>query len=714
MKSTQLTTLAGSLALLGASQLLWAAGNTITGIEVLRNQGGAQELAITLTGPAALPQSFALSNPPRIAFDFAGTASTLKQSPLLSGATVVEAGGRSRVVLSLTQAAPYRTRTDGNRVLVSLGGAQAPASVTAPAPAAAPMPAPTIAPLNTRAASGYEVGQIDFRRGADGAGKLVVDLPAGASTDINRSGRALTVSVGAPLPARLARNLDVTDFATPVQRVDAAAAGRGSRIVLQNNGEWDYSSYQTDRQLVVEVRKLTREQANAALAAQGKPAYKGDKLSLNFQNVDVRVVLQTLAEFAGFNLVTGDSVSGNVTLVLKNVPWDQALDLVLEQKGLAKTQVGNVIRVAPQQDIIASARTAAEAKTALQAQEPLQTEVFKIRYRTAEEVMSAISGLAVTSVGMAGESGVAQAKATGNTATAAGTGTGWATSFKASAYADPRTNQIIVREKAAVLDEIRRVISIIDKPLKQVLIEARIVEARDSFQRDLGVKLGFAKVGGDTSVGSGIGSGNITQPGGGATTLPTPPNVNLPITGATGSLGVIYKGASSIIGLELQASQQQGNSKIISSPRVLTADRTKATIEEGTEIPYKTVSDNGTETEFKKAALVLEVTPQITPENELILKIQINKDAPKFLDNLSEPAIDTRKVQTEVRIENGGTVVIGGIYVQDQSDTVTKVPLLGDIPVLGHLFRSNGKKSERREMLVFLTPRIIESEALVR
>ncbi|TIC83449.1 type IV pilus secretin family protein [Crenobacter intestini] len=702
MKSTQLTTLAGSLALLGASQLLWAAGNTITGIEVLRNQGGAQELAITLTGPAALPQSFALSNPPRIAFDFAGTASTLKQSqplpgPLLSGATVVEAGGRSRVVLSLTQAAPYRTRTDGNRVLVSLGGAQAPASVTAPAPAAAPMPAPTIAPLNTRAASGYEVGQIDFRRGADGAGKLVVDLPAGASTDINRSGRALTVSVGAPLPARLARNLDVADFATPVQRVDAAAAGRGSRIVLQNNGEWDYSSYQTDRQLVVEVRKLSREQANAALAAQDKPAYKGDKLSLNFQNVDVRVVLQTLAEFAGFNLVTGDSVSGNVTLVLKNVPWDQALELVLQQKGLAKRQVGNVIRVAPQAEMIEMAKQAAEVRAATTLQEPLVTEIFKIKYRSVEDVMAAVRGL--VPIG-GGDKDKPQASSQGAQA--------------ASAYADAKTNQLIVRDKPQVLSEIRDVLRIIDKPSKQVLIEARIVEARDTFQRDLGVKLGFAKVGGDTSVGSGIGSGNITQPGGGGATLPTPPNVNLPITGATGSLGVIYKGASSIIGLELQASQQQGNSKIISSPRVLTADRTKAIIKEGTEIPYKTVSDNGTETQFKEAALVLEVTPQITPEEELILDIQINKDAPKFLDNLSEPAIDKREVKTQVRIENGGTVVIGGIYVQDQSDTVTKVPLLGDIPVLGHLFRSNGKKSERREMLVFLTPRIIESEALVR
>ncbi|NDV13457.1 type IV pilus secretin family protein [Crenobacter caeni] len=702
MKSTQLTTLAGSLALLGASQLLWAAGNTITSIEVLRNQGGAQELAITLTGPAALPQSFALSNPPRIAFDFAGTASTLKQSqplpgPLLSGATVVEAGGRSRVVLALTQAAPYRTRTDGNRVLVSLGGAQAPASVTAPAPAAAPLPAPTIAPLNTRAAGGYEVGQIDFRRGADGAGKLVVDLPAGASTDINRNGRALTVSVGAPLPARLARNLDVTDFATPVQRVDAAAAGKGSRIVLQNNGEWDYSSYQTDRQLVVEVRKLSREQANAALAAQDKPAYKGDKLSLNFQNVDVRVVLQTLAEFAGFNLVTGDSVSGNVTLVLKNVPWDQALELVLQQKGLAKRQVGNVIRVAPQAEMIEMAKQAAEVRAATTLQDPLVTEIFKIKYRSVEDVMAAVRGL--VQIG-GGDKDKPQATSPGAQA--------------ASAYADAKTNQLIVRDKPQVLSEIRDVLRIIDKPSKQVLIEARIVEARDTFQRDLGVKLGFAKVGGDTSVGSGIGPGNITPPGGGATTLPTPPNVNLPITGATGSLGVIYKGASSIIGLELQASQQQGNSKIISSPRVLTADRTKAIIKEGTEIPYKTVSDNGTETEFKEAALVLEVTPQITPEEELILDIQINKDAPKFLDNLSEPAIDKREVKTQVRIENGGTVVIGGIYVQDQSDTVTKVPLLGDIPVLGHLFRSNGKKSERREMLVFLTPRIIESEALVR
>jgi type IV pilus assembly protein PilQ len=699
-KTTQLTTLASSL--LVASHFTWAAGNSITQIELLRSNGDQQVLAITLAKPAALPKSFSLSGPPRIAFDFSDTGSALPQpqvtlpGPLLNNATVVAAGDRSRVVLSLAKASTYQTRVEGNRVLVTLGNVEArplAASITAPT-AERPVTMPA-----SMASTSSEVSLIDFRRGNDASGRVVIDLPnANSSTDVSRSGKNLIINLGAPLPRRLERRLDVTDFGTPVQNIDANSQGKSSRIVLQNAGEWEFSSYQANKQLVVEVRKISSEQANAALMALGKSVYKGDKLSLNFQNVEVRALLQTLAEFAGFNLVTGDTVTGTMTLRLKDVPWDQALDIVLQQKGLAKRQVGNVIRIAPQADMIALAKQAAEAKEATTLQEPLITEVFQIKYRTVEEVMAAIAGL--VDIDSKGKNNAAPANSNNN-------------GMKASAYADPKTNQLIVREKPPVLDEIRAVLAIIDKPSKQVLIEARIVEVNDNFQRDLGVKLGFAKIGGDTSVGTGITDGRAP----GQTNVP--PNVNLPIgfpPGLNGSVGVIYKSASAIIGLELQAMQTQGNGKIISSPRVLTADRTKAVIKEGVEIPYQSSSaDQGTTTEFKEANLVLDVTPQITPDNEIILDVQVNKDAANFLKTVNgEPSIDKREVKTQVRIGDGNTVVIGGIYIQNESDTVNKIPLLGDIPVLGHLFRSNSRKNERRELLVFITPRIVESDALIR
>ncbi len=704
MKTTrQLTMLAGSLLI--SSNLAWAAGNSITHIEMLPGSGDQQILAITLAKPALLPKSFALSNPPRIAFDFIDTGSSIAKTqlalpgPLLNNATIVAAGERSRVILALAKTSPYQTRVEGNRILVTLGNVQQrvqPASITAPSSS---LPV-TTAPAYLANTPGNDISLVDFRRGSDASGRVVIDLPnASSATDVSRSGKSLIINLGAPLPRRLERRLDVTDFGTPVQSIDANNQGKGSRIVLQNTGEWEFSSYQANQQLVVEVRKISTEQANAALMAVGKTIYKGEKLSLNFQNVEVRALLQTLAEFAGFNLVTGDTVTGTMTLRLKDVPWDQALDIVLQQKGLAKRQVGNVIRIAPQADMIALAKQAAEAKEATTLQEPLITEVFQIKYRTVEEVMSAIAGLVDIN--------------NKDKASAATNNTGNNNGPRASAYADAKTNQLVVREKPAVLDEIRAVLAIIDKPSKQVLIEARIVEVNDNFQRDLGVKLGFAKVGGDTSVGTGITEGRTP------TDSKVPPNVNLPVDfapGLNGSIGVIYKSASSIIGLELQAMQTQGQGKIVSSPRVLTADRTKAIIKEGIEIPYQSNSgDQGTTTSFKEANLVLDVTPQITPDNDIILDVQVNKDAANFLKAVNgEPSIDKREVKTQVRVGDGNTVVIGGIYIQNESDTVSKIPLLGDIPVLGHLFRSNSRKNERRELLVFITPRIVESETLIR
>ena len=711
MKTMTLTQLTAALALAGLSSLAFAA-NSITQIELLKNAQEQQVLAVTFTSPLpTAPNSFAISNPPRVAFDFPDTRNQTGKSQLpfaaslLNAATVVEGQGKARLVLNLNKSTAYTSSVEDNKLLITLnapGSASQPAGNTAVSRIQQETPTeilpPVVAAAQHAIAPNGVVQNVDFKRGDNGEGRVLIDLSSTSTpVDIRREGKTVVIDLaGVKLPRHLERRLDVTDFATPTRRIDATNQGAGSRIVLQSEGDWAYSSYQTDKRLVVEVRKISTEEVEAALLAQGKATYKGEKLSLNFQNVEVRSLLQVIAEFTGMNIITSDSVNGTLTLRLKDVPWDQALDLILAQKNLEKRQVGNVVRIAPRDELLAIERQAAESQKQRVNAEPIITETFQIKYRAAEEIRDALKDLA-------------SFYNEGTTSTGSQN-----SNVKTSILVDPRSNKIILRDRVSVIEEIRKVIQTLDTPLRQVLIEARIVEAKDNFQKDLGVKLQVSKSGGDTAVGT---SDNLTLGGfGSSSSVTLTPNVSLPSSLSGASIAAVFKGASSIIGLELSAMQAEDRGKVVSSPRIMTADRTKASITEGTEIPYQTTDGDGnTSTTFKKANLTLAVTPQVTPENDVVLKLSISKDTPNTKLKVGEnPAIDNSNVETEVRVENGGTVVIGGIYVQEQNTVENRVPLLGDLPVVGALFRNSSNTNNRRELLVFITPRIVENEFISR
>ncbi|SCK15179.1 type IV pilus secretin PilQ [Vogesella sp. LIG4] len=701
MKKISLTLLSSALLLTGLSLPAWAA-STITDVKLLQGTLDEQVLAISFADAATTPRSFALSSPPRIAFDFPSTHNQTGKnqfslnSNLITGATLVEGQDKSRLVLSLNKPASYTSKLDGNRVLVTLssvGSSNGSSAANSEPPTE--IQTPVVAAAPGAMAPGGMLASLDFRRGNAGGSRIVMDLPsADTPVNIRREGKNVIVEMpGVKIPHSLERRLDVTDFATPATQVEAMNQGKGSRVVIQSEGNWTYSSYQTDRRLVVEIQKQTSAEQDAALLAQGKSPYKGEKLSLNFQNVEVRSLLQVIAEFTGLNVIVSDSVNGSLTLRLKDVPWDQALDLILAQRGLEKRQAGNVIRIAPRAELLAAEKDAAAAQRQKISNEPLITETFQIRYRAVEEFKDALTQL----VAVYRDSGALDTNQDATTAAQNAKFTGL--------VVDPRSNKLIVRDRVSVVEELRKIIQTLDTPLRQVLIEARIVEATDNFQRDLGVKLGVKHVGGDTSIGT-FGS---------AGTISFSPNINLPAGLTGGSIGAVYQRASTIIGLELSAMQAEGQGKIVSSPRILTADRTPATISEGTEIPYTSTTANSTTTQFKQALLSLTVTPQVTPDEDIVLKLNVSKDSvSSSLVVGTEPAIDTKTITTEVRVQNGGTVVIGGVYTQDNSNTENKVPLLGDIPVLGALFRNKSVINNRRELLVFITPRIVESELIAR
>ncbi|WP_374420476.1 type IV pilus secretin PilQ [Chromobacterium sp.] len=679
-----------------------AAGPAITAIQLANGDGDQQVLKISFDGPAVQPNSFAIANPPRIAFDFAGASVKMAKpqqdlgGSLVKSAVAVEANGRSRLVLSLSRNALYSSTVSGNMLLVTLNpnlgsAAQSATPVERPAAGAqvAARPSPPLA-ANAPALA------LDFRRGKNGEGRVEIKLPSASTpVDIRREGKQLLVDVlGAQLDRQNQRRLDVADFGTPVAKIDARNQGGNSRIQIQPQGDWDFSSYQTDGQLVVEVRRPTPESASTADSNQ-KPQYKGDKLSLNFQNIEVRTVLQVIAEFTGLNIVTSDTVSGNITLRLKDVPWDQALDLILQTKGLDQRRAGNIIQIAPREELLARDKQVQEARQQLATLEPVRSETFVLRYRSAEDFKKVLDGTNTT--------GKKESILT----------------ERGSALIDPKTNTLIINDTGSTIDKIRDIIGKTDVPVKQVLIEARIVEATDNWSRNLGVKLSYDRVTSNGIISGGGLTNAITNANGrmgivgNATQTPyvIAPGVNLPITNPAGSLTALYSvGKSAIIGLELQALQTENKGRVISSPRIMTADRQEATIEQGTEIPYQEASSSGaTSTSFKKAVLSLNVKPQITPDNHVMLDIKVNKDSVSpTLTVGGTPALDTKKVNTQVLVENGGTVVIGGIYQQQISDIVNKVPLLGDIPILGALFRSSQKYDNRTELLVFITPRVVD------
>lgn len=705
-----------SLALV--SPLTWAAAaiQAITSTQ----QAGTDVVRIELSEPlAALPAGFIVQTPPRIAIDLPGVGSELERSVVeinqgnVRTVNVAQAGERTRLVLNLRQATTYTATLQGKTLLLSLAPA-----VTSNAPQSA----------GTTRVGGSEVvhfaenknvnplalKNIDFRRGQDGSGRVVIDLPNNqVGVDIKQQGQALVVEfMRTTLPERLRRRFDVTDFGTPVQNMTAEQVGDRVKLTVKPKGDWEHSAYQSDNQFVLEVRARKAEPNKLTPG----PGYAGEKLSLNFQNIEVRALLQVIADFTNFNVVTSDTVTGTVTLRLKDVPWDQALDIIMQAKGLGVRKTGNVLWIAPKDEIYTKEKLDLEAKKQIQDLEPLRTQSFQLNYAKAEEIAKRLTG----------SSG------------SGGSGTNTKTiSPRGSVFHEQRTNQIFVTDIPSKLEEIQQMISKIDIPMRQVLIEARIVEATDTFGRNLGIKLGALDlrgvrggvpgfgVGGNNRVAvtgnyQGVGEQTLQAEESEGSYSPNTYFVNMPAGGINGvnaaSVALSLFGATSnrFLNLELSALEAEGKGKIVSSPRVITADQVKALIEQGTELPYQTATSSGaTSIAFRKASMKLEVTPQITPEGSIILDVNVNKDSVGRITTAGY-AIDTKHVQTQVLVENGGTVVIGGIYMQSETENVTKVPLLGDIPVVGNLFKSRAKASERSELLIFLTPKVITEKGALR
>ena len=706
-------------------------------------QSGADVVRIELSEAlTAVPGGFSVQTPPRIALDLPGVGNAMGRSVVdinqgnLRSVAIAQAGERTRLVLNLRQAANYRTELQGKVLVVVVDNASA---VTA-APAANE-PLHFAQPQNQ---DRLPLRDIDFRRGGDGAGRVVVALASTqVGVDIRQQGQSLVVEfLRSSLPETLRRRLDVADFGTPVQSVSTFQSGDRVRMVVEPRGNWEHSAYQSDNQFVLEVRPV---KADPNKLTQG-PGFTGEKLSLNFQNIEVRALLQVIADFTNFNVVTSDTVTGNVTLRLKDVPWDQALDIIMQAKGLGVRKNGNVLWIAPKDELAAKEQLELESKKKIAELEPVRTQSFQLNYARADEVAKGLSGQ--SGGGRGSDSGAGSSSGSSGAGSSGGGGGSQAQrilSPRGSVIFETRTNQLFVTDIPSKLEEVQVLIAKIDIPVRQVLIEARIVEADDRFGRTLGVKLGGSDLRGIQGgiPGYSIGGGNYVTVGGGtvgvanqtlqtgltgsAATAAAYANsnfVNLPgstINSVFGgqslpsfALSLFSPAANRFLNLELSALEADGKGKIISSPRVITADQTKAIIEQGTELPYQVATSSGaTSIQFRKANLKLEVKPQITPEGSVIMVLDINKDSV----GQSTPqgfAIDTKHVQTEVLVENGGTVVIGGIFTQTDSSDVNKVPFLGDVPVVGALFRNTTKVSTKTELLIFITPKIVTERAAAR
>ncbi|HET7358794.1 MAG TPA: type IV pilus secretin PilQ [Rhodanobacteraceae bacterium] len=664
--------------------------------------GGKVELSLTFTGgPVPQPNVFTTANPPRIAVDFAGTANGISQRHIdigtgaTAGVSVVAAGGRTRMVVELYRASSYRTRVDGNTLVMTVDNGQG-AGVSTTAATIDPSKALPVA------AGGASVSNIDFRRGSNGAGRVMIDFSGpGANADMHSEGDNVIVDLShVQVPARLAKRLDVLDFATPVQTIDTRTDASGAHLVIEVKGPVETSAYQTPNQYVVEIAPKKNE-TTAALAADQQPQYTGQRASFNFQDISVRAALQLIAETSHLNLVASDSVNGSVTLRLVNVPWDQALDVILRAKGLAKRKNGNVIWIAPQAELANYEQGVATARLKAEESADLVSDYIPISYGKAADIAKLL------------------------TARQGGAGSGAAASrgflsSRGSVSFDQRTNTLLINDTPEKVLEIRKLVGILDKPVQQVLIESRIVAATDKFTRDLGVKWGAAGVKHNTNnvIATGPTADDAAATAAGGVSVGNGIfNVNLPAAAAAGTAGFAILGANYMLDLELSAAQSEGRTEIISSPRVITANQQEAHIKQGQQIGYVTVqggTQGGTAiptVQFKDAVLELTVTPTITADNRVYLKINVKKDAlNSFIPNPGGgqvPLIDTREINTSVLVDNGQTVVLGGIYEITKANNVTKVPGLGDIPVLGNLFRKNSKQDDKAELLIFVTPRIL-------
>jgi len=664
-------------------------------------RGGQEVVRIDFTEPlTSVITGFTIQSPARIALDIPGATNAMGRNAVevnvgnVRSVNVVQAGDRSRVVLNLKAPTNYRTQVEGKSLLVLLE------PVAQAATAATPQ-----AFAESRNRDTQPLRDLDFRRGPDGSGRVVVDLASNqVGVDIRQQGQSLVVEfLKTSLPEGLRRRMDVSDFGTPIQTVSTFQSGDRVRMVIEPRGAWEHSAYQSDNQFVVEVRPQRQDPSKLT---QG-PGYTGEKLSLNFQNIEVRSLLQVIADFTNFNIVTSDSVTGAVTLRLKDVPWDQALDIILQAKGLGMRRSGNVLWIAPKDEIQAREKLERETSAVIENLEPVRTQRFKLNYRKASEVAAQLT---------------------------AGSGTARILSTRGSVLVEPDTNQLFVSDTPVKLAQVQQLLESIDEPQRQVLIEARIVEASDTFGKSLGVRLGGSDLrgvrGGDP--GYSISGNNRVAFGGtynavsattgessGALDTSNTTFVNLPAAGQGGfgastfAISLFSSAANRFLNLELSALEADGKGKLVSSPRVITAHNKKATIEQGTEFPYQQATSSGaTSVAFRKATLKLEVTPTITPEGNIILDLDIAKDS-RGETTAAGIAINTKHIKTQVLVENGGTVVIGGIFELTESENEARVPLLGDLPAVGNLFKSRTRSSNKQEMLVFITPKMVAERAAV-
>lgn len=681
MRKTYLACAALLLGLLSAP--IYAVG-TLENITFAPLSGDSVQVRMHLSGTAPMPGTFTIDNPARLVVDLPDTQlgsvprhQTVGLGPARSIQTVA-AGGRTRVVFNMVHMAPFVIKREKNDVVLVIGAASSQIQSTAP-----------IASSHEAAATGNQITNVDFRRGETGTGRVIISLSNSSMVaDISNRGQQKIIVNFTPasVPKKLQRRLNVVDFATPVNTIDTYSHGDGVRMEIATAAGAESLSYQTGDTLTIEVKPKPK-----AEGAAKKPKYTGQKLSLNFQNIEVRSVLQLLADFTGLNLVTSDSVKGNITLRLKDVPWDEALDIILKARGLGMRRMGNVIMVAPAEEIAAREKLELQAKEQLSALAPLDSESIQVNYAKATDIAALLKNKANSLL-----------------------------SARGSVSVDERTNILLIKDTDENIAAVRKLVAELDIPVRQVMIETRVVLATDNFSKELGVRFGVTK-----QANSAITSGNLnatTQVINGQTvTSPDRWNVNLPVTNMASTAGSIGLAISrlplgTLVELELSAAQAEGQTEVISSPRVVTANQKQATIESGVEIPYQQSTSSGaTSVTFKKAVLSLEVTPQITPADSIVMDLTVNKDSPDYANAvLGQPPINTQKVSTQVLVNNGETVVLGGIYEQNKQHQSNRIPFFGDLPIIGALFRSNYNTNQKSELLIFVTPKIMKDSATLQ
>lgn len=679
--------------------------NVIESLQVGQD-GGRIVVRVALKSPLTEPpSSFSIANPPRLAFDFAGTENGIGRNAQqinegeLQSANVVQVANRSRVVLNLARTMAYESRQEGKIFSIMLS----------PPPVSALGGASSLAHFAEDKLKDQprSIRDIRFRRGKSGEGLVMVDLSdPGVGIDIRTEGTNLVVDFAkATLPEKLRQKLDVLDFATPVSTVSTAPYGEGTRMVISPKGLWEHNAYQSDSQFVIEVKPIIENPNKLVQGSRG--GYSGEKLSVNFQNVEVRALLQVIADFTNFNIITSDAVGGNLTLRLNDVPWDQALDIILQAKGLDMRKNGNVIWIAPRDELTVKDRVVLESRQQISDLEPTHTESFQLNYHKAKAIFDLLKSKEQTVL-----------------------------SRRGTVIVDERSNKLFINDTPTRLEDVRRLIQEVDIPVRQVLIEARIVEAQDAFAKNIGVRLGIHDMAG-MDIGHPLaGNQNVRYAVGGGLAdtgyhtgqITNTPDffqnslgVNLPATPRSGTPGqlsfVLFNAAKTeFLNFEISALEADGKGKVISSPRVVTADQVESLIESGTEIPYQQSTSSGaTSIAFKKANLSLKVRPQITPDGRVIMSVDVSKDTPSnAVTTGAGIAIDTKHVKTDVLVDNGGTVVIGGIYTQTESESVARIPLLGDLPLLGNLFKQTGRTLDRSELLIFITPKILNDALNLR